>query len=753
MMSIHLIKKLSVVLLSSSVLVACTAPPKRESPLSAEQLAQTQLQPRFPVVNQIPVSFPIAELPPTQPRTLKEVNQKGGVPTVTTLTDNTLKMSDITKLSDTDPIELNFEQMPLQQIFELMSDALGISMVIDPSIGDKVTIRTSKEKPLTKKDLWPLLQLLLNDAGIVMQKKGGVYHLKKIASQLPGTIGVNPETLSSSTSSQVLQITPLRYISAESAQSVLNPMVQPKGRVTVLPSMNIIGITTTPQQLERINKLLRIVDADPFLHRGMRLFRLINSKAAEVQTDLDKILKALYGTAPSTFQVLALERINAILVIAPPNTGFNEVALWVDILDERSEESGEQVFIYQVKNLEASKLASTLENVFKIEDKKAAEEKDKLKHNEEAKKEDKGKEDKQLPSTPGRIAVSAELKVTIVADESTNSLLIRATPRDYRQLLETIYALDRVPKEVMVNVVMAEVTLTQANRFGIDWQYFFGSGKKNYVRSDFNVPAQSFSTTTTENSTTSSSSNSLVGLVIGNVTGSVNAILNTIASTNDISILSRPSLLVRDNEEASINVGSNEPFLGSLNRSSINTSNLVSQDVQYKDTGITVKVTPRINEDGIINMKIFQELSQLGPTRTTQNLQSFIQRKLETSVVIRDGNAIVIGGMIETRKKNDEQSLPGLRNIPIIGSLLFASTDHEEVRTELVLIIVPQIVNPEADNRPLVQNFKQNMQLVSRLLNEQSIFRDELREITPPPQQPDESLQPVNNSANKSPQP
>ncbi|RKZ39723.1 MAG: type II secretion system protein GspD [Candidatus Parabeggiatoa sp. nov. 3] len=746
MMSIHLIKKLSVVLLSSSVLVACTAPPKRDAPLSAEQLAQTQLQPRFPVVNQTPVSFPIAEMPPTQSRSLKEVNQKGGVPLVTTLTDSTLKMSDITKLSDDDPIELNFEQMPLQQIFQLMSDALGISMVIDPSIGDKVTIRTSKEKPLRKKDLWPLLQLLLNDAGIVMQKKAGVYHLKKIASQLPGTIGINPERLTSSTSSQVLQITPLRYISAESAQSVLNPMVQPKGRVTVLPSMNIIGITTTPQQLKRINKLLRIVDADPFLHRGMRLFRLINSKAVDVQTDLDKILKALYGTAPSTFQVIALERINAILVIAPPNTGFNEVALWVDILDERSEESGDQVFIYHVKNLEASKLASTLENVFKIEDKKAAEEKEKLKHNEESKKDAKGKEDKAPPSRAGRIAVSADLNVTIVADESTNSLLIRATPRDYRQLLETIYALDRVPKEVMVNVVMAEVTLTKANRFGIDWQYFFGSGKQNYVRSDFNVPAQSFSTTTDSTNTTTSSSNSLVGLVIGNVTGSVNAILNTIASTNDISILSRPSLLVRDNEEASINVGSNEPFLGSLNRSSINTSNLVSQDVQYKDTGITVKVTPRINEDGIINMKIFQELSQLGPTRTTQNLQSFIQRKLETSVVVRDGNAIVIGGMIETRQKNDEQSLPGLRDIPLIGSLLFASTDHEEVRTELVLIIVPQIVNPEADNRPLVQKFRQNMQLVSQLLNEQSLFMDDLRETPPETPETPEPVQPVTQS-------
>ncbi len=693
-MLLNIQEKISVVLLCCSVLVSCGTPPKRNPPISAQQLANSQIS--TPVINQQP-NVSIANHSKTIP--LKEINKIGQVPTITTLTEQTLDLRNL-DLSEKAPIQLDFEQVALRDILGIIADALDISMVIDPSIGNKITIRTAENKPLTKKDLWPLLQLLLNDAKITMEKRGGVYHLKKNASKLPGTIGIKSETLINSESPEVLQITPLRYITVASAQTIIKPLLQPTGHLITLSTLNIIGIVTTPQRLKRINKLLQIVDTDPFKHRGLRLFRLVNSKATEVQSELDKILKALYGKAAPTYQVVALERINAILVIAPPNSGFNEVALWIEILDERSEETGEQIFIYQVKNLEASKLASTLSNVFKF-DEKAAKEKEKLERNQKQKK------STQPQITPsGSMAVSAELKVTIVADESTNSLLIRATPRDYRQLLGTIYILDHVPQEVMINVVIAEVTLTEMTKFGIDWQSFFrgtAEGQTDtYLQTHFNV------------------SNS-AGFVINHVEGNLKVLLNMMASTGDVSILSRPSLLVRNNEEASINVGANEPFL--TGQTSSTTSEFITNNVQYKDTGITVKVTPRINDDGIINLKIFQELSQLGERRS--DLQSFLTRKIETSVVVRDGSAIVIGGLIETRKNQSNNGIPGLRKIPLLGKL-FSSTDLIDTRTELVLIIIPNIVNPEADNRPMVHNFKQRMELVSKLLNEQYVLIDEL---------------------------
>jgi general secretion pathway protein D len=713
--------KTLIILLCCTVIGACATPPSLQLSLSAKDLANRELQTQ--PVNQLPTDIPIAELPSTPTQSLKKVNQIGKVPTITTITDQTLDVKKL-DLSDDAPINLNFEQVELRQILQIIADALGIAMVIDPSIGGKATLRTPPDKPLSKKDLWPLLQLLLSDAGVTMEKKGRVYHLKKAVAKLPSVIGMTPETLITSGSNEILQVTPLRYLAAETAVTVINPLIQPKGRVITLPTLNIIGIITTPPKLARINKLLRIIDADPFLHRGMRLFRLLNSKATDVQGELDKILKALYGKTTPTYQVVALERINAILVVAPPNSGFNDVALWVEILDEISEESGEQIFIYKVKNLEATKLASTLSNVFK-EDKKKEKEKSNNK-----KKTDKKKPLKLPTSIGGKIAVSAELKVNIVADESTNSLLIRASPRDYRQLLETIAALDQVPKEVMINVVIAEVSLTESTQFGIDWQRLFGNGilgtdgnsSRSTVQTNLEVPGKNIG--------------ELSGFSVNYLTGSLNVLLNIVASNNEISILSRPSLLVRNNEEASINVGSNEPYLSggsgiSQQNTNVNPYQSYYQDVQYKDIGINVKVTPRINDEGIINLEIESDLTQLGTAKTTQNLQSFDQRKIKTFVVVRDKTAIVIGGLIQTNSRNNKQGIPILKDLPILGNLLFSSTDVSEERKELVLIIVPEIVDPEADNRPIVQSFKKSMRLISTLLNEKSIFIEGWTQSTP----------------------
>jgi len=715
----HLLKQTIVVLLCSTVLVACnTTPPKRKKPpISAQQLAKRESQKiRRPAVKK-PVVEPssIAALPsPSKSRPLKTVNQTGRVPTVRTVTAE--QALDLSRLSKNDPIELDFEQVPLRQIIDILVDALNISVVIDPTINQKVTIRTAPDKPLRKKDLWPLLQMLLDDAGVSMKKRKGIYHLKRSSPKFPGTIGLKSETLSNATSSDVLQITPLRYITGQAAQTVINPLIQPEGRIITMPTLNIIGIITTPQYLKRVNQLLHIIDADPFLHRGMRLFRLLNSKAGEIQSELDRILKAVYDKSPPTYQVIALERINSLLVIAPPNSGFNEVATWVEILDERSEESGEQVFIYKVKNLEASKLASTLSSVFKLD--KAAAEKQKLSKNRQnalpSRNNRGGPPSFPTPFGGSNNTVSADLKVTLVADESTNSLLIRASARDYRQLLATISILDRVPKEVMINVVLAEVKLTESTQFGIDWQAVLG-GARGTIGSNLNIPGGNVPASTSDDN--SAAVGSLTGLAVNYISGGLDAVLNMVATDNEISILSRPSLLVRNNEEASINIGSNEPFLSGVN-SSTTDNQILSNDVQYKDTGITVKVTPRINDDGIINLKIFQELSQLGDLRTTQNLQSFDTRKIETSVVVRDGSTIIIGGLIQRDTKDNQQGIPLLKDIPVIGRTLFSSTDKQVVRTELALIIVPQIVDPEADTRPLVLQFRKRLKLLSKFLNE-----------------------------------
>jgi len=740
------VKIVSLIFVCSTILIACAAPNKREPPVTAVELARQELFNQNQAADSLAGTTAIAELPYNTKMPPTQVVQDGSLPAITPLSDDATQNLDVSTqdfdLSTVGDFEFNFEQVALTQLIEIVADALKISTLVDPTISDKVTIRTPEHQPLHRKDLWPLLQLLLVDSGITVEKKAGIYHFKKTGPELPGAIGLPSGSLVGGETSEVLQVTPLRFITVESATAVLNPILQQQGRIISLPNLNLIGIITTPQRLERINKLLTLVDSDPFLHRGMRLFRLNNSKATEVQADLEKILQALTGQT-GAYQIIALERINAILAISPPNAGFDEVSTWVGILDEQNEDSGEQVFIYRVKNVEAKELASTLSSAFKSEDEEDIPDRnqlDELDTTQEVSLDENGvividqttdnSTDNSIVRPNG--AVSAALKVNIVADEGTNSLLIRANPRDYRQLLETIAQLDRVPKEVMIHAAVAEVTLTDTTRFGVDWEALFGSTRQVGDTLDRGSIATNLGIRGAESAS---------GLVINHIAGGLTAILNLASSNNDVRILIRPSILVRNNQKARINVGANEPYLSGINSSTTNYAQ-TSRDVQYKETGIILEVTPRINDEGIVSMEIIQELSQLGSPRTVENLQSFIQRKVETSVVVRNGSAIIIGGLIETRKKNDRKGIPGLQDAPIVGGL-FSTEDAEDVRTELVLIIVPEVVDPEADNRPLMQRFKQKMRAIDNLLNSEGVYIRELYdpEITT-------EIQPISDKTN-----
>ncbi len=723
-------------LIFCGLLSACATPPEqRSTPKTASELAATQLPGTAQQVREMPMiaSLPQPESAPPSP----DINNAGSLPPIAS---HTAKPKPLPANVQKGPVSLDFEQVPLREVLQMVADTLGLTVLIDPAIGDKVTIRTAPGKPLSFDDLWPLLQLLLKENDIAMEQRGNVYHLKKQpGSSLPLEIGQASSRLTQSNAPEVLQITPLRYITVESALTTLKPMIEPEGKIISLPTLNLLGIITTPPKLQRINGLLNLVDADPFVHRGIRLFRLLNVKAADAKTDLDKILQAIEGKTPS-YEIIDLERINGLLVVAPPKRGFNEIERWIAIVDEENEAGGEQVFIYRVRNLKASELAATLMDVFQTDDEKElrtrkseqekAKEKNKTPEKETTAQPDLTKPAATSANSAMPTTVSAELTVNIVADEATNSLLVRATPKDYRQLLGTIALLDTVPKEVMINVVIAEVALTDQNRFGIDWSRLFGTTNRTYIGNNLAVPSSGI---------VDASGNISIGdngLVLGYVGDKVSAVLNTLSSNGNVELLSRPSLLVRNNQEASISVGSDEPTITRINQTNTSTVNnlTTSNEVQYRKTGIILKVKPQINEDGVINLEIRQEVSSLGTGDRIENLPSFSERVVETSLVAKDGNAIVMGGLIQTEWKNDFQGVPGLQDIPLAGRL-FQSEEIKKTRTELVIIIVPQIIHPEADNSSYVRLFRDRMKHVKRLMeNDDSpvVFSQDKLYLQPP---------------------
>ncbi|MBT8146821.1 MAG: hypothetical protein KJN90_08195, partial [Gammaproteobacteria bacterium] len=260
-----------------------------------------------------------------------------------------------------DIVELNYEQADLRQVLEDLADAIDITLVADPSIDARISIRTSADRPLTRDDIWPLIRVITRDNGVTLERLGDFWAAYAVTTALPTDI-VTPDTASDTFGNRVMQITPLTYVAPDAAIEVLTPMLD-EGGIIKLTNRNVLAISGSASQLERINELLTLIDADPFASQGIQLLQLRNASAEEVATELEEILILIEGPAP-TYQVKGISRINAILVTAPANRGFDEIQRWVRILDSENQEQVEQLFYYQVKNLSAVELAETLSNVF-----------------------------------------------------------------------------------------------------------------------------------------------------------------------------------------------------------------------------------------------------------------------------------------------------------------------------------------------------------------------------------------------------
>ena len=613
-----------------------------------------------------------------------------------------------------DVVELNYEQADLRLVLEQLAESLDISILIDPSIDKRISIRTSPDRPLQREDIWPLIRLLTRDAGIFLERVGDVYNARMINSSLPADI-IGPDSSAETVNSQVMQITPLTYVSTETAVEALGPLLAPEGRVSQLGSRDLLMITASDFLLQRANELLMLIDADPFLNQGIHLYQLSNANAPEVAEELVEILELIEGASPA-YQVRGIERINAILVTAPASRGFEEISRWVEILDADSQEQVEQLFMYKVKNLDALELAETLSTVFEEEDDPLTPpnigRSDTLNIVDTLAAEASQTataETGQVPLTTGGTsangAVSANLTVKIVADEATNSLLIRSTARDYRQLLTTISQLDVVPLQVMVNAVIAQITLTDDTRFGVDWSRVAGN-TLNPISSN----------------TTTDFAPNLNGLMFtrGFIDGSarVDATLEAIAQNNEVRLLARPSLTVGNNQEGEIQIGAEVPVEAG---ESISAGGLSTTNIQYRDTGIGLLITPQINEDGVVNLIINQTLRSVDNSASgINNNPVFNNQEITTTVVVKNGDNIVLGGLIQTDTEALNTGVPLLNRVPGLGNLFSYQQDNQE-RRELFIVLRPEVINLNDQAGPQYSDILDRFDLASELFEESMI--------------------------------
>jgi len=627
--------------------------------------------------------------------------------------------------SGEDVVELNYEQADLRLVLEELAQALDITMIIDPTISRQISMRTAANRPLQRDDIWPLIRLLTRDAGVLVEQVGNAYNVRAVDISLAPEI-TTPDQLDSTNGARVIQITPLTYVSSEAVLQAIEPMLQPDGGVNRLGNRNLLVLTGSEYQLSRVNQLLDLLDADPFQNQGIQLYQIDNANATEVAEELQEILLLIEGENPA-YQVRGIERINAVLVTAPATRGFEEISRWVNILDSANQEQVEQLFMYRVKNLVAQELADTLMTIFEQDD----DEEQNTANNEDDDNNSQtprvlgpqaqflfsGVGDDGRPnvvraeSTPSADsdagnAVSANISVRIVADEATNSLLIRSTARDYRQLLTTINQLDVVPLQVMVNAVIAQITLNDDTRFGVDWSRIAADADMNPI------------STVTDTVFTPN----LGGLLFtkGFLDGAarVEATLQAIASNNEVRLLARPSLTVSNNQEGEIQIGSEVPINAGQ---TFGVGGSSTTNVQYRPTGIGLSITPQINSDGVVNLVITQNVSSLdGSQPGVQDNPVFNNQEITTTVVVRDGENIVLGGLIQTDQERLNTGVPGLNRVPLVGNL-FSYQQRNEERKELFIVLRPEIIDLNASNSTGFSEILDRFELAAELFEDHNL--------------------------------
>ncbi len=299
--------------------------------------------------------------------------------------------------------------------------------------------------------------------------------------------------------------------------------------------------------------------------------------------------------------------------------------------------------------------------------------------------------------------------MSIIPDEVNNAIVIKANAADYAKIKTTIQSLDIVPRAVLIEVMLAEITLTDDLQYGIEWFFknkgmdiagYKGQGT-SFLNNALGLNSGTF------NAITNAASTGL-NLYWGTLDGNVNFLIQLLSKKTQLNVLSNPTLLAMDNQEASITVGGREPILSQQSVSEAS-SNTVVNSVSYEETGIILNVIPHINSGGLVRLELEQTIRNAQPNTNSEiDSPSFSERRVQTSVICQDGKTAVIGGIIQQKDEKTKNGIPYLSEVPLL-SPLFGTTAKNRQRTELIVAITPHVVR-QGDNesgREFLRKLKQ----------------------------------------------
>lgn len=614
--------------------------------------------------------------------------------------------------TETGEITLNFENTDIREVIKvILGDLLGQNYILDGGVRGGVTMQTSR--PLAQDALLPTLETLLRMNGQGLVQIDGVYHVLPIARITKGTqVPQLADALSPLPSGYQIRIVPLQYISVEEMRGILEPLLNDSAIIRADQKRNLLLLAGTSRELQYAMDTIDTFDVDWIAGMSVGFFELKYAKVEDVQRDLETILNTQADAGlGSLLRITPIDSLNGLLVVTPRPHYMEKVASWIRRMDRigAGDDAEPQLFVYRVRNSEATKLSSLLGELFSGEGKgKSKDTGGKVAPGQKPKTVSTDNPAADKPAEPAAPAVTSttasdsatlEAELRIVADEDNNSLLIMATPRDYQKILRVLDKLDVVPLQVHVEATIVEVVLNDELEYGIQWYFDKNGGIDLSNRKQGNLGGDGI--------------NLDFNWSLTNSLTQIRAVINALAGKSLVNVLSAPSVMVLDNHTARIQIGDQVP-IATQQQSNVGTdsniSSTVTNSIQYRDTGIVLSVKPRVNPGGLVTMEVEQEVSSVSAASASAiDSPTIATRNISSTVAVQSGEAVVLGGLIREDSNNGNAGIPVLHEMPLFGPL-FGETVNNVKRTELVVILTPQVIGNNLDARRITNDFRMRLE-------------------------------------------
>jgi len=675
-------------------------------------------------------------------------------------------------------VVLNFDNADVETVIHAASEIVGFNYVLAPDVRGKVTVQTSGRIP--QEDVFGVLLAILEVNGFTAVKSGNLYKIVKIEGAreraVPTIVGSTADP-ARTTDEIITQIVTLRYASVNDASTLLRPLISQRGTLIAHRETNVLVITDTASNVRRLLDIVKQIDVQVALEE-LQIIQLRYADAGQTATVLTQLFQrgvrqaaafgvpgapvlpttpavapaappggapggpAVSGTTTERPPLIVAEARSNSLIVYGRRNDIEMIRRLINQLDINVG-GGRRVFIYYAENAKAKDLAATLNAIYT------------------------GRETTPTgvpsptaprpggapllpPSPPPTVAPGlplgaaagfpgaplgdlsfAEGQVRFIADETTNAVIVTTLPRLYPEIESTIKQLDKMPRQVLIEVLVAEIALNDDTKLGMDWALRTGKFTIASVSRSDNIP----STTAIGpgggtpgigapgNILPRPGGAALLGPIGAGLTAfafssdQFFAILNTLADQNRVNVISNPHILTSENKKAIINVSDSVPIVTSQQTGTITpvqtagttslttTTGSVNQTVEYRDAGVVLTVTPRIGEHGTVALDVKQEVNSVGAATPPTGSPSFQKREAETSVVLLNNQTLVLGGLIKDQVTIEDRGIPYLKNIPLLG-FAFGFKRRAITRTELLMLITPRVIGNLADAQRVTEHMR-----------------------------------------------